>query len=62
MSRAPRPAAAAGIVVVSWVVVLGVVVGIGWLITHQLKSSVNPWDNDVSRWFADQRTVAGPAR
>jgi len=56
MAPAPRPAAAAGIVVVTWAVILGVVVGVGWLLTHQLRSSVEPWDDDVSRWFADQRT------
>ena len=44
--------------VATWVVVLGVVVGWGWLLTHALKSSVTPWDNDISRWFADQRTGA----
>ena len=54
---APRgPAATAGVLLVTWVVVLGAVVGFGWLITHPLQGSVNPWDNDVSRWFADQRT------
>ena len=59
MSRADRPlAATAGLLLVAWVVILGVVVGLGWLITHPLQSSVDPWDNDVSRWFADQRTSA----
>jgi len=33
-----------------------VVVGVGWLITHPLKGSVGSTDNDISRWFADQRT------
>ena len=56
MSRAPRPVAAAGIVVAAWAVILGLVVGLGWLLTHQLRSSVNPWDNDISLWFADHRT------
>ena len=42
--------------VVAWAVILGLVVGFGWLITHALKGAVNPWDNDISRWFADQRT------
>ena len=42
--------------VVAWAVILGLVVGFGWLITHALRSAVNPWDNDISRWFADQRT------
>ncbi|MFC4784767.1 phosphatase PAP2 family protein [Nocardioides sp. MAHUQ-72] len=50
--------ATAGVLVASWAVVLGVVVGFGWLITNPLKGAVNPWDNDVSRWFADQRTGA----
>jgi undecaprenyl-diphosphatase len=44
--------------VAAWAVIALGVVGFGWLITHPLESSVNPWDNDVSRWFADQRTGA----
>jgi undecaprenyl-diphosphatase len=44
--------------VVAWAVILGLVVGFGWLITHALKGAVNPWDNEISRWFADQRTGA----
>ncbi len=51
-------AVAAATLLVAWAAILGVVVGFGWLITHTLKSSVNPWDNDISRWFADQRTGA----
>lgn len=55
----PRSAAAAAAtLVVAWVVILGLVVGFGWLITNTLKGAVNPWDNDISRWFADQRTGA----
>ena len=55
----PRSAAATAVtLVVAWVVILGLVVGFGWLITHALKGAVNPWDNDISRWFADQRTGA----
>lgn len=57
MSRAPRPVAAAGLVLAAWALILGVVVGLGWLLTHQLRTSVNPWDDDVSVWFADQRTA-----
>jgi len=64
-SRAtPRSAAATAVtLVVAWAVILGLVVGFGWLVTHALKGAVNPWDNDISRWFADQRTGAlnGPA-
>jgi len=53
----PRSAASSAVtLVVAWVVILGLVVGFGWLITHSLKGAVNPWDNDISRWFADQRT------
>ena len=57
-SRLTRRSAASSAVtlVVAWVVILGLVVGFGWLITHALKGAVNPWDNDISRWFADQRT------
>ena len=59
MSRADRPLArTAGLLLLAWLVILGAVVGLGWLITHPLQSSVDPWDNDVSRWFADQRTSA----
>ena len=55
--------AIAGILVVAWALILAAVLGIGWLITHPLQSSVDPWDNDISRWFADQRssTLDGPA-
>jgi membrane-associated phospholipid phosphatase len=41
---------------VALVVVIGAVeVGIGWLITHPLKSTM-AHENSVNRWFADQRT------
>ncbi len=43
-------------VVAAWLLILGVVVATGWLITHPLESSVGPPDNDLARWFADQRT------
>jgi membrane-associated phospholipid phosphatase len=39
-----------------WVVMAAVVVGWGWLLTHPLKDSVGATDNDIARWFADQRT------
>lgn len=44
------------LVVTAWLVILGVVVATGWLITHPLESVVGPPDNDLARWFADQRT------
>lgn len=43
-------------VLVAWAIILAVVLGVGWLITHSLASSVDPWDNDASRWFASERT------
>jgi membrane-associated phospholipid phosphatase len=45
------------VIVVTWVVLCALVVGWGWLLTNPLKSSINPWDNEVSRWFADQRNA-----
>ena len=39
-----------------WVVILGAVLAIGWLLTHPLESTVDPWDDDVARWFAGERT------
>ncbi|MET1060807.1 MAG: phosphatase PAP2 family protein [Nocardioides sp.] len=61
-SRRGLPATAA-VLVIAWALILGAVLGFGWLLTHPLQSSVDPWDNDVSRWFADQRsgTLDGPA-
>jgi len=43
-------------VLVAWTIILAVVLGVGWLITDALASSVDPWDNDTARWFADERT------
>jgi membrane-associated phospholipid phosphatase len=39
-----------------WVVMAAVIAGWGWLLTHSLQDSIDPTDNDVARWFADQRT------
>ena len=46
------------VVVLAWLVICALVVGWGWLLTHPLESSVDPMDDDVARWFADQRTAA----
>ena len=43
-------------VVAIWVVMAAVIAGWGWLLTHSLKDSIGPTDNDIARWFADQRT------
>jgi len=53
MERATRAAAT---VLAAWTIILAVVLVAGWLLTHMLASSVDPWDNDVSRWFAHERT------
>src|SRR4051812_9605037 len=44
------------LIVGAWIVMAGVIVGWGWLLTHPLEDSVGATDNDVARWFADQRT------
>lgn len=41
---------------ITWVLILLGVLAVGWVLTHPLQSSVDPWDNDVNRWFADHRT------
>jgi membrane-associated phospholipid phosphatase len=41
--------------VATLVVLTAVLVGIGWLITHPLKSTM-AHENSLNRWFADQRT------
>lgn len=59
MSRTDRPlAATAGLLLVAWAVILGAVLGIGWLLTGPLESTVDPWDDDIARWIADGRTDA----
>jgi undecaprenyl-diphosphatase len=41
---------------ITWVLVLLGVLAVGWLLTHPLESTVDPWDDDVVLWFADHRT------
>ena len=43
------------LVVAVWVVLCAIVLGWGWLLTHPLEKTIDPTDDDVSRWFADQR-------
>ncbi len=47
---------AAKTVGIAWVLLLLGVLVIGWLITHPLQSSIDPWDNDVERWIEARRT------
>jgi undecaprenyl-diphosphatase len=42
--------------VAAYAVLALVVVGWGWLLTHPLQGSIEETDDDVSRWFAGQRT------
>jgi undecaprenyl-diphosphatase len=51
-----HPARTAVSLVAALVVLVLVVLGVGWLLTHPLVSSVGRWDDDVSRWFVDRRT------
>lgn len=46
---------AAGVLVAVWAVLLGLVVGAGWLITHTGRAEVNGFDDPISRWFAESR-------
>jgi len=43
------------LLVVGVVVICGAVVGVGWLLTHPLRHDL-AGENDLNRWFADQRT------
>ena len=43
------------LIVVAWVVLCALVLGWGWLLTHPLEKTIDPTDDDVARWFADQR-------
>ncbi len=47
---------AAKTLTIAWVVLLLAVLGVGWLITHPLQSSVDPWDNGFETWLEDHRT------
>ena len=52
-----RPLGRTLALLVALVVLIGAVeVGIGWLITHPLKSTM-AHENSLNRWFADQRTA-----
>ena len=56
-SRAPRGwPATIGLLVGIWALLSAVVVGWGWLLTQELESSIGAVDDDVARWFADERT------
>jgi membrane-associated phospholipid phosphatase len=45
-----------GLLVLAWVVIAGVVVAWGWLLTNHLESSVGEVDDDLARAIAGERT------
>lgn len=47
---------AARTLAIAWVLLVLAVVAVGWVITHPLESTVDPWDDSVERWLEDQRT------
>jgi membrane-associated phospholipid phosphatase len=51
-----RPLGRTLVVLVAWLLAIGAVeVGVGWLITHPLKSTMAD-ENSINRWFVHQRT------
>ena len=51
------------LLLVAWAALLVLVALLGWAITHPWQASVEPWDDDASRWFAGHRSggLDGPA-
>ncbi|UFN43345.1 phosphatase PAP2 family protein [Nocardioides okcheonensis] len=47
---------AARTLAVAWVLLTLGVLAVGWLLTHPLESTVDPWDDSVERWIAERRT------
>ncbi|MDQ3096395.1 MAG: phosphatase PAP2 family protein [Actinomycetota bacterium] len=45
-----------GILVLAWATLLGLVVGLGQLLTGPLKGSVSSTDKELARWFVSERT------
>ncbi len=50
------PRAAARTLTIVWVLLALGVVAVGWLLTHPLESTVDPWDDRVVQGIADRRT------
>ncbi len=48
--------AQAGILAIVWATLLGLVIGVGRLLTGPLQDSVGSTDNQVARWFAGKRS------
>ena len=56
MTSPPEPRRVAVVLVVGWVALCAAVLGLGWLLTDPLATSVGAWDDDVAREIAQQRT------
>ena len=50
---------AARTLTIAWVVLLLGVLAIGWLLTHPLESTIDPWDDSISKAIAEDRTPDG---
>ncbi|MBF4767616.1 phosphatase PAP2 family protein [Nocardioides agariphilus] len=46
----------AAVSVVTWLVLMGLILAWGWLLTHPLESSIEPTDDRLARWFVGERT------
>jgi undecaprenyl-diphosphatase len=57
-ASAPSTGRTTGALVGAWVLLGAAVVGIGRLLTGPLADSVGHTDDEIARWFADQRTPA----
>ncbi len=47
----------AGLLLGGWVLLSGLVLLWGWVLTHSQSTSLGPWENDLARRFADARTT-----
>ncbi len=52
------PTATTFAIVAAWVVILGLVLAFGWLVTHSAGSAIARWDDDVAKDIAAGRTSA----
>ena len=59
MEISSRSRHAARTLSIAWVVLLLGVLAVGWLLTHPLESTVDPWDDSISRAIAEDRTPDG---
>ena len=48
--------AAARTLAIAWVLLTLAVLAVGWLLTHPLESTIDPWDDSVEQWLEARRT------